>query len=98
MPPELWSILTSSGPVAAIMGFMWWLERKQRVEYQAKYEAVLAGLPDKLMGHAEERKESNDALIENFKKMARANWAAIKKVENPRRHISSPPPPERDDV
>ena len=41
MPAEIWAILTNAGPVAGIMGFMWWLERKQRVEYQTKYEKLL---------------------------------------------------------
>ena len=78
MNPEVWSILTNAGPVAGIMGFMWWLERKQRVDYQTKYEKVLEDLPERLMKHATDRREADEQMVENFKKMTRACWAVLK--------------------
>lgn len=88
MPPEVWTALTNAGPVAVIMGFMWWLERRQRVEYQDKYEKVLEELPDKLMKHAADRTEADKALKESFTKLTRACWATIKKLERPRRRMT----------
>lgn len=99
MPPELWSILTNAGPVAGIMGFMWWLERKQRVEYQKKYEQFLQEQPSKLLKHAEDRRAADAALIENFKKLTRAVWANLKGRGNSAEpYRSLPPPTGEDDV
>lgn len=97
MPPEFWAFLTNAGPVAGIMGFMWWLERKERVEYQEKYEALLEGLPDKLMGYAEDNRESQDNMVDGFKKLTRAVWASIKgRGNNVGPHRSLPPSGEDD--
>lgn len=79
MPPEVWAFLTNAGPVAGIMGYMWWLERKDRKDYQTKYEALLEGLPDRLMGYAEDQRESNDNMVDGFKKLTTAVWASIKR-------------------
>lgn len=88
MPQWVIDLITNAGPVAGIMGFMWWLERKERVAYQGKYEQLLLTLPDKITGFVDEQRKSNEQQIESYKKLTRSVWAAIRKTENPRRRFT----------
>lgn len=43
MPEWLIQIVTNAGPTAAIMAYMWWQERRERIHMTNKLLAVLEG-------------------------------------------------------
>lgn len=51
MPPWIVDLLTNAGPIGAIMGYMWWTERKRA--------DVMTG---KLLDALEKQNEYNDAV------------------------------------
>jgi hypothetical protein len=87
---QILSSLLSSAPMAAVMFYMWWNERKERVVTQQKLEKYLSDNADRLLKFADEQRTCIGNNTQEMKTLTRELQLNTDAVNRFRDRPSSP--------